>query len=215
MRQVLALDQADVERYADVLAAVAGAVARSDAPAAADALGPIAGELWHGRLTMAGTAGPGGQALGSRAIPDRVRAEVFLRDRFRCVYCGGRAIPRCVLVALSDLFPDELAYHPNYARGRIHPVYWALAPEADHVLAHSRGGTNELDNLSTLHTACNARKSDSLSAHLAPVTPPAASADWDGLLAAYPVIVAAGPATRTAYHARWMRHFGLTESASR
>lgn len=207
MRQLHAFDQADTERYADTLSTVASAVVRSDPAAAARALSPIAGELWYGRLTLAAPAGPGGQARGRRAVPEHVRAEVFMRDRFHCTYCGGRVVPRCILVALSDLFPDELAYHPNYARGQIHPVYWALAPEADHDLAHSRGGTNDIGNLATLHTACNARKSDSLTALMPAVTPPAARAEWDGLLSFYPGIVASGPGTREMYHARWIRHF--------
>ncbi|WP_420846197.1 HNH endonuclease [Microbacterium caowuchunii] len=41
-------------------------------------------------------------------------------------------------------------------------VFWALAPEADHIHPHAHGGENTLDNLTTLHAACNTRKADSL-----------------------------------------------------
>lgn len=210
MTEVFAFDDGHVERYADVLSSVARALARSDRPGAAAALEPIAGDVWHGRLKLSGSVGPGGLATGTRSVSDRLRAEVFARDGFRCVYCGRRAVPRCVLVALSDVFPGQIAYHPNYARGKIHPVFWALAPEMDHVLAHSRGGANDLGNLATLHTACNARKSDSLSTDLPVLERPAQAGGWDGLVGLYPAVVAAiQGGGREDYHARWLRQFAL------
>lgn len=66
-----------------------------------------------------------------------------------------------MLVAISDVFPESFAYDRNYRSGWIHPAFWAVAPEADHVLAHASGGAGEIDNLTTLHTMCNTRKSDS------------------------------------------------------
>lgn len=88
--------------------------------------------------------------------------------RLRLPYCGGRTIPRCILVAISDVLPDELPHQPHYRRGTVHTVSWALAPEADHVVAHSSGGSSEAGNLTTLHAMCNTRKS-SLAADALPV----------------------------------------------
>ena len=139
---------------------------------------------------------------------------MFLRDHLRCTYCGGRVIPRCVLVAISDVFPESFAYDPHYGRGRIHPAYWGVAPEADHVLAHSRGGASEIGNLTTLHTTCNARKSDSLIAELPMVVPATEVPGWDGLLAEYAGSVAAGNHhgkrhSVLEYHRRWLAYFDL------
>lgn len=108
-----------------------------------------------------------------------------------------------------------LAYDVHYTRGNIHPVFWALAPEADHVLAHSRGGMNVLENLTTLHAACNTRKSDALTDDLPSVQVTQYRDDWDGLLSFYPALIAAGAgAARFPYHRDWSRRYGLASPRS-
>ena len=214
MTLVVELADDAVDRYTDTLSAVAAALVVFDVETARERLEPIAGELWSGRLSFAGSAGPGALIAMARTVSDRTRAQVFLRDGLRCTYCGGRAIPRCVLVAISDVFPESFAYDPHYGRGRIHPAFWAVAPEADHVLAFARGGAGEMGNLTTLHTTCNARKSDSLVADLPLVTPAKELPGWDGLLAEYAGSVAAGNThgkrhAAPGYHHRWLRYFEL------
>jgi hypothetical protein len=140
---ILEFGDEEIERYADVLTKTVAAVARAGRDAGAAELQPIAGEIWMGRLAMAGGPSHDRDAAGGRVRNETLRAQVFIRDRFRCTYCGGRAVPRCILVAFHDLFPDQVSYDVHYGRGKMHPVFWALAPEADHVLAHSRGGANE------------------------------------------------------------------------
>jgi hypothetical protein len=93
-------------------------------------------------------------------------------------------------------------------------AYWALAPEVDHVVAHARGGASEISNLTTLHTFCNLRKSDSLASALPTVASVDASGDWDGLVPTYPDLVRAGNShghrhSAASYHPRWLRNFGL------
>lgn len=183
-------------------------------------LEPIAGEVWMGRLSLhAGSSVPG-TGVSSRPVSDRTRAEVFLRDGFVCSYCGGRTIPRCILVAISDVFPDELPYHPHYRRGTVHPVYWALAPEADHVVAHSSGGSSEAGNLTTLHAMCNTRKSSLAADSLPVITRRPHDVKWDGLLSRYADIVAAGETvgrrhSAPDYHRAWLRRFGRLVDTAR
>lgn len=210
MLDVTQLSDDSVRTYADVVARTAEAMARPDLELAVALLSPIAGERWNGTLRLfTGSRAPSGERV-SRRVPDPTRARVFMRDRFRCTYCGGRVVPRCILVAMSDVFPDALAYHPNYARGRIHPVYWALAPEADHVLAHRGGGTSTEDNLTTLHTMCNARKADAPRDALPAPARILDAEPWDGLVSLYRRVVAAGEGSArhhsAAYHLAWMRN---------
>ena len=214
MTVVLTLDLADVDRYADTLSASARMMTDGDLVEARRSIESIAFERWDGRLRYAAKSTPASDRSERRVrgVTDSVRAQIFLRDKMTCTYCGGRCIPRSVLIAFSDLFPDELPYHPNYRRGSIHPMYWALAPEADHTFAHARGGSGDPENLTTLHTMCNARKSDSLVTELPAVDRPAHVPGWDGLLEAYPSIVALGrehgrPHAAADYHERWMRNF--------
>lgn len=212
MPDLTELPDDSVETYADVLARAVEAMALPDLALAAELLRPIAGQRWSGSLRLfAGTRAPSSERM-SRSVSNRTRARVFIRDRFRCTYCGGRVVPRCILVAVSDVFPEELAYHPNYARGQIHPAYWALAPEADHVVAHSGGGTSAEDNLTTLHTMCNARKADALRHELPALDRKPDAEPWDGLTSVYRRVVAAGEGSvrhhPAAYHVEWMRHLG-------
>ena len=207
MAEILTFDQADAERYADILSATVAAVVSGDLGAALEELRPISGEVWMGRIKTIGVAGAGGVAA-ARPRDETLRARVFVRDGFRCTYCGGRAVPRCILVAIHDVFPEAVPYDRHYGRGKIHPVFWALAPEADHVHPHSRGGLNSLENLTTLHAACNTRKADALiadppSSRSAPWEP-----RWDGLTSYYAALIAAGAGTvRPAYHRAWSRRF--------
>jgi len=203
-----------VDRYADALANVAVALRGDDRNAARRALEPIAGEVWEGRLRYAGIAGTGGGAVGPRSVSPGVKARVFMRDRFVCQACGGRAIPRSLLVAVSDVFPDELPYYVHYKRGTVHPAFWAVAPEADHVRAHSAGGGGGEDNLATLHVRCNTVKADSRVEDLPQVEARPAPEDWDGLVSAYSAIVMAGQEAAERhhslrYHREHMRRFGV------
>lgn len=85
-------------------------------------------------------------------------------------------------------------------------MFWALAPEADHVHPHAYGGENTLENLTTLHAACNTRKSDEL-VEDPPATTAAPPTDaWDGLASFYPALIAAGAVeARRKYHRAWAR----------
>lgn len=73
------------------------------------------------------------QKTRRKPISSRLRYEVLLRDKHRCVDCGASAIE------------DPL-----------------VRLEVDHRLPVSKGGTNNLDNLQTLCWACNNGKSSNI-----------------------------------------------------
>ena len=123
-------------------------------------------------------------------------------------------MPRCVLVAISDVFPEEFPYDRHYGHGRVHPAYWLLVLEADHTLAFAKGGADDVTNLTAMHALCNTQKADALIDELSlrdllPERP-----GWHGLLTAHPGIVQAGEEggirhASPLYHVDWMRRFGL------
>lgn len=209
-------------RYSEILSEATMALPAS-ADRAAAALEPIAGEVWMGRLSLHGATSPG---VGSgdrvtRQISEKTKAEVFLRDGFLCTFCGYPTVPRCILVAISDVFPDVIPYYAHYRRGSVHPVYWALAPEADHVIPHASGGSNAVENLTTLHALCNTRKSNLAAMDIPILNRPATSfLPWDGLLSNYADIVIAGQSqgrrhSSVDYHPRWLRAFGRSADLDR
>lgn len=65
-----------------------------------------------------------------KAIPKKIRFEVYKRDKFTCQYCGQSA-PEIIL-------------------------------QIDHIIPHSKGGSNEILNLVASCEDCNAGKSDRL-----------------------------------------------------
>lgn len=124
MVDILELGAAEVERYAEVLESTARAVARDGRDAAIAELQPIAGEIWMGRVTTTSTPRIGAVGARRRRVDNEtLRAQVIVRDGFRCTYRGGRVIPRSILVAVHDLFPGEVPYDVHYTRGKMHPVF--------------------------------------------------------------------------------------------
>lgn len=208
MTDISSFGHADAERYADVLAQTVDAVANGGLAAGLAALQPIAGEVWVGRIAASRELGRSGSAPRARERNDALRAQVFVRDGFRCTYCGGRAVPRNILVAIHDLLPGQVPYDAHYARGKVHPVFWALAPEADHVVPHSHGGPNCLENLTTLHAACNTLKSSAFPSEVQFLPRPLVPMNWDGLIASYPALIDAGAGgVRPSYHRTWARRY--------
>jgi hypothetical protein len=210
---IFTLDGGTAEQYVEIVTGVARALEMNDISGAEQLFEPVVDDVWQGRLMLHGTRDSGARQNAARTVSERTRAHVLRRDGFRCTYCGGSTVPRCVLVALSDVFP-RFSYDLHYRRGRIHPAFWSLAPEVDHILPHSRGGHGGTANLTTLHTLCNARKSDSFADEIPSAQAIAATAAWDGLVPAYPAVVEAGNNhgwrhASPSYHARWLRNFDL------
>lgn len=205
-----------VDLYADALSEVARALAVQDVASAKGSLAPISNELWHGSVPVTSSAAPDLLGTKRQTVPGQTRADVFRRDRFRCSLCGRRGLPLCVMVAISDVFPDLFAYHANYGKGRIHPAYWVLALEADHTLPYARGGPGHEGNLTAMHALCNMRKWAADFDEVVGVAQIEDARDWDGLISAYPGVVLAGN-TRgrrhsvLGYHARWLRWLQLTQ----
>lgn len=203
-----------VDLYAAALASVADALAVQDVSSARKGLQSISGELWQGTVSATRTAASQLPGTRPRAVSDETRARVFARDRFRCSACGGRGIPRCVMVGISDVFPDMFAYDAHYGYGRIHPAYWVLTLEADHTIPHAKGGSGTEENLTAMHALCNTRKSASGPHEVSTVEQLGEQPDWDGLISAYPGVVLTGNSqgkrhSAPCYHSRWLRRFGL------
>lgn len=203
-----------VDLYADAIAAASDAIRAGDVQEARDRLAPIAGERWAGAVRVTRTAAPGTVERRARDVTDATRAAVFVRDRFRCSLCGGRGLARCVLVALSDVFPELVPYDRHYGRGRIHPAYWVLALEADHTVPHARGGDGDASNLTAMHALCNTLKSAADLHDVAAGERIGDRPEWDGLITAYPALVHTGERhgqrhAAANYHRQWLRRFQL------
>jgi hypothetical protein len=106
---------------------------------------------------------------------------VFQRDGFCDRYAGGLIFPG-VLRVLSDLFPAEFPWHPNWKIGAAHHLYWLLAATIDHVVPVTYQGPDTDANWVTTSMLRNLWKSncslEEMEWQLVPVDP---VLRWDGL----------------------------------
>lgn len=177
----------------EVLHFIADALARGRRQDAAETMQTIAFEKHeaHKRLTP----------------PPRVLAEIYDRDRYLCRYCGTKTVLTPVMRLLSDAFPEQFPFHPNWKTSETHPAYWSLSATHDHIVPVSRGGDSlETDNIVTACWACNARKSGLLMEDIGFALREPEESTWRGLADLYrPLWEASGrPVLGNSYRA-WLK----------
>jgi hypothetical protein len=109
---------------------------------------------------------------------------IFRRDSWTCRYCGVRTIAPPVLRFLSEIYPKEFPYHPNWKAGEIHDSWLVLSTSLDHVVPGARGGHwTSPANLVTACWACNSAKADLLLEEIGwrLLSENDVESDWDGL----------------------------------
>jgi 5-methylcytosine-specific restriction endonuclease McrA len=77
---------------------------------------------------------------------------IYVRDGWRCRYCGTRVIDRSMRARLHRCLPDVARWGARNADK--HTALAALSASLDHIVPHSRGGTNDEPNLVTACNAC-------------------------------------------------------------
>jgi len=123
------------------------------------------------------------QPVSKRRYGPIESTRVFIRDGFIDRYSGERLIYPPVLRLLSSVLPEAFPYHPNWKTDVTHPAYWEVAATVDHLVAVTRGGTDDEANLFTTSMAHNFAKMnwtlEELGWNLRPVGDLNA---WDGLI---------------------------------
>lgn len=90
------------------------------------------------------------------SIPAQVKREVLARDGFRCRYCRLRVISPAAMTALERTVPAALPV--GRTSFETHRLWLVLRLSWDHVVARSRGGTNDRENIVVSCGACNYNK---------------------------------------------------------
>ncbi len=89
--------------YPEELEQVVIALLSEGRDAAAELLAPIA----YPRREVAARSEPS----------ETVIVSIYKHDQFHCRYCGCKGIPTQIMRLISDIFPDEFPYHPNWKGG--------------------------------------------------------------------------------------------------
>ena len=81
------------------------------------------------------------------------KCELHNRDGYDCRFCNLPIIRPEVRRKISSAYPNALPWgKTNHSQ---HAAFQAMWAQYDHIVPHSRGGTNNLDNLVVTRAACN------------------------------------------------------------
>jgi len=109
-------------------------------------------------------------------------AELHNRDGYHCRFCGIPVIRAEVRKAAVKLYPEQVTWGRTNASQ--HAGFQALWAQYDHVLPHSCGGTNDLENLIITCAGCNFGKMSYRLEELGLLDPrdfAPVQSTWDGL----------------------------------
>jgi hypothetical protein len=104
------------------------------------------------------------------------------RDGYHCRFCGLPVIRAEVRRHMQKDYPDVLRW--GRRNTELHSAFFAMWVQYDHLLPHSRGGTNELDNLLITCSACNYGRGGYTLGEVGlsnPFDRPVIKSKWDGL----------------------------------
>lgn len=91
--------------------------------------------------------------VGRRMPPAAMERALYARDGWRCRFCGCRVVVKPARDRMRRLLRD--AIRVDVAARDYHAAFLALTAVPDHVVPHSHGGGNDLDNLVTACWPCN------------------------------------------------------------
>ncbi|GGE59714.1 hypothetical protein GCM10007421_38000 [Halopseudomonas oceani] len=110
------------------------------------------------------------------------KAELHSRDGFHCRFCGIPVIRAEIRKVLHIAYPTAITWGRSNASQ--HAAFQCMWAQYDHVVPHSHGGTNDLDNLVVTCAACNFGKMEYTLEELSLIDPrtiPPIQSNWDGL----------------------------------
>ena len=86
--------------------------------------------------------------------PRKYQKKVFLRDNYKCRYCGEKIISQDFLKLFSKAL-DVSTFKRGKTNLTTHGIFHLTWPVADHVIPWVNGGKTDLDNLVTSCAPCN------------------------------------------------------------
>lgn len=123
------------------------------------------------------------QARDPRRMPtESEQRAIFIRDGWRCRFCGIRVIAKETVRVFRAVFPKQCRWDGREFNK--HAALYAFQASLDHVMPHSRGGRNEVSNFVTACTCCQYGRGDWLLQEMQLLDPrdfPPHVDDWDGL----------------------------------
>jgi 5-methylcytosine-specific restriction endonuclease McrA len=125
---------------------------------------------------------PPKERIPTRMPSQGIRRKVLARDGRHCRFCGIPVIDPTVRRAIRLAYPVELRWGDKNSEQ--HAAFQCMWLQFDHLLPHSRGGDNSLENVLIACAPCNNGRGhwtlEEVGLHDPRATPVMNSA-WDGL----------------------------------
>ncbi len=96
---------------------------------------------------------PKSEKVGIRMPGRAVTDQVFARDGWHCRFCGVRLVVPAARKALANAVAEALCW--SGPAESLHAAFVYVSATLDHIVPHSRGGTNDPDNLAATCWPCN------------------------------------------------------------
>ncbi|MBK0401211.1 HNH endonuclease [Limibaculum sp. M0105] len=122
------------------------------------------------------------QRKNARMPSAEERRALIARDGHRCRFCGIPVIEPRVRKAIQKIYPDSCRWGGREAEQ--HAAFQCMWLQFDHLLPHSRGGDNSLENVVITCAPCNFGRCDwtlEETGLIDPRTRAPETIDWDGL----------------------------------
>jgi hypothetical protein len=117
-----------------------------------------------------------------RAFPSDILRQMFMRDGWRCRFCGCRVVRKEARDRMRQLLPDAIRWTASYGD---HAGFFVLTGVADHAQRHGWGGPTDIDNLVTACQLCNYGRGEYFLEEVGLIDPrtrdPFPADGWDGL----------------------------------
>jgi hypothetical protein len=100
-----------------------------------------------------------GTLLPSARMPNlEIQRQLHERDGYHCRFCGIPLIRKAVRQRFCKLYPDlQIWGRKNIEQ---HAAFQAMWAQYDHLVPHSHGGTNDLENIVVTCAPCNFGRMD-------------------------------------------------------
>ena len=98
---------------------------------------------------------PESQRTTTRMPNKSERAALVARDGFCCRFCQMPLVRKQARDAIRAVYPNALRWGDSNKNSEQHAAFQAMWLQYDHVLPHSRGGTNEASNMLITCASCN------------------------------------------------------------
>ena len=98
---------------------------------------------------------PEDQRFTTRMPNKSEKAALISRDGYRCRFCQTPLVRKETRDAIRSVYPSALRWGESNKNSEQHTAFQAMWLQYDHVVPHSRGGTNEASNLLITCAPCN------------------------------------------------------------